>query len=673
MIPGRAGNSTLLRALFASGRNHDALLQHSLEQMPEAALFVAPRTGAVIAVNSRAAALTGWSREELLSRSLAEVVAAPEAEAALAQIHALRPSQTRQLRAVPIRTRSGKSVLLDLRLSSLEAAPNGETLVLVLASSTDERLQSTRETTLRAQSLDSLDELLKLLADPAEESLGTAIELVRAMLGADAAGLYQVTPHHPSLQLWAGEAGPRGFPPSLGPSEAQYVRAPFQWTLNQRPQGFLQQAARGSGWAALLSQPVGGGPSLVGTLCVAYKPGNNPPQLAQNLLAIAAVYVHQLTTQISTQAAHARARDLAVRLNGRLAAVNAQIEEAVLLLTAAGTLEEINGAAARMFGYRSEEVTGLQYEDVLIGGDPRLARDVRACLDVLSGDTAGQNFDSECNLLRRSGEAFPASVRGRALPEGGCMVTLVDLSEVRATALQREHLDQLVFVGQGTQAFAHEVRGPLNNIGVGVQFLATRISADGPLAEKLALIQTECARLSSLMNQMLTWAKPLNPRLEPTSLDDLFQHLLRRFSTKIERCNVRLNYTVEPDCPRAVADARLIEQVFQNLVDNALQAMPAGGHLSISIGPGSRGSSGNVVEARVIDSGPGISDDLRRRVFDPYLTTKPDGTGLGLAICKRLVTIQHGAIGVESYPGSGTIFKVTLPAYAGPADEMDKA
>jgi signal transduction histidine kinase len=149
--------------------------------------------------------------------------------------------------------------------------------------------------------------------------------------------------------------------------------------------------------------------------------------------------------------------------------------------------------------------------------------------------------------------------------------------------------------------------------------------------------------------------------------------LLRRFNAKIERSNVRLNYTIEPDCPRALADARLIEQVLNNLVDNALQAMPAGGHLSLSLGPGSRGPSGSVVEARVADSGPGISDEHRRRLFDPYFTTKPDGTGLGLAICKRLVTIQHGAIGVESYPGSGTIFKVTLPAYTGPADEMDKA
>jgi PAS domain S-box-containing protein len=672
MIPGRTGNSTLLRALFASGRDHDARLQHSLEQMPEAAFLVAPRTGTFLATNSRAAILTGWSRDELLSRSLAEVVAAPEAEAALAQIHAMQPSQTRRLECVPMRGRTGKAVVVDLRLSSLEAAPGGETMVLLLATPADERLQAEREARQQAQSLDSLDGLLKLLAEPSEQALDTAVDLVCAMLGADAAGLYQVAPHHPGLQLRAGATAPGGLPQALGPGEAPYLRGPFQWTMTQRPQGYLQQAARGGGWAALLAHPIGSGPSLVGALCVAYRPGSPPPAQAQRLLSIAAIYVHQLTTQIGTRAAHVRARELAVRLSGKLATINAQIKESVLLLTASGTLEEINSAAARMFGYRSEEVTGLPFEDVLIS-EPGLASRVRACLDDSRREGADPAFDTECNLLRRSGESFPASVRGRVLPEGGCVLTVLDLSQVRDTAAQREHLDQLVFVGQGTQAFAHEVRGPLNNIAMGVQYMATRIPADGPLGEKLALIQAECARLSSLMSNMLAWAKPLNPRLEPTSLDDLFRHLLRRFNTKIEQRNVHLNYTVEPDCPRAVADARLIEQIFVNLVDNALQAMPAGGHLSVSVGLGSRGPSGSVVEARVADSGPGISDEHRRRVFDPYFTTKPDGTGLGLAICKRLVTIQHGAIGVESYPGSGTIFKVTLPAYAGLAEEMDKS
>jgi signal transduction histidine kinase len=296
---------------------------------------------------------------------------------------------------------------------------------------------------------------------------------------------------------------------------------------------------------------------------------------------------------------------------------------------------------------------------------------VQNVLAATDAELFDSNYASESHLLRRSGEDFPARVRLRALPEGGCIVTVRDLSEVRANAVQREHLDQLAFVGQASQSFAHEVRGPLNNIAMGVQYLATRMPADEALSQSFNRIQAECSRLSTLMNDMLAWARPVNPKLEPVALEAIFSRLLHRFSTKIEQRNVRLNYTVEPGCPKAIADARLIEQVFVNLVDNALQAMPAGGHLSITVGPSTRGQAGSVIEAHVADSGPGISEDHRRRIFDPYFTTKPDGTGLGLAICKRLVTVQQGAIGVESFPGSGTIFKVTLPVYAGPTDETD--
>jgi len=667
MIPGRTGNATRLRGLFATGRDHDARLQHSLEQMSEAAFFVAPRTGAIFGINASATVLTGWSRDELLSRSLAEIVAAPEAEAALAEIHSMQPGEMRHLTDVAMRTRAGKPVVVDLRLSSLEAAPGGEILVLLLATPAVERLQAAREATLRLQSLDSLDELLKLLADPSEQSLDTAVSLVCAMLGADAAGLYQVGAHHPTLLL---RGVVPGLPQTLGPSEAQYLRLPFQWNLNQHPQGFLQQAARSGGWGALLAHPVGAGSGVVGALCVAYRPGNQPPAQSQSLLSIAATYVHQLTTEVGTRAAYERARELAVRVNGRLAAVSGQIEEALLLLATTGTLEEINSAAARMFGYRSEEVTGLPIQDVLLG-DPALVQQVRDCLAGPALGNAEAAFELECSLLRRSGDAFPARVRGRVLPEGGAVLTVLDLSELRATAAQREHYDQLAFLGQGMHTFAHDLRAPLNNIAMGVQYLATQIEANGPLAAKLGLIQAECTRLSSLMNDMLAWAKPLNPRLEPLALDELLRHLLQRFNAKIERGNVRLNYTIEPGCPRALADFWLTEQVFSNLVDNALQAMPAGGHLSVSLVRGIRGPTGSVVEARIADSGPGISEENRRRVFDPYFTTKADGTGLGLAICKRLVTIQHGAIGVESYPGSGTIFKVTLPAASEPAEETE--
>ena len=259
--------------------------------------------------------------------------------------------------------------------------------------------------------------------------------------------------------------------------------------------------------------------------------------------------------------------------------------------------------------------------------------------------------------------SFPASVRLQHLPEGGCVLTLRDLSEVRASELRQEHLDQLIYVGQATQAFAHELRNQLNNVAVGVQYLAARLSPDESVQQALGKIQADCKRLTDLMRDMMAWAKPIEPDLRPTDLDTLLNRLLHRWSAKFTRRNVRLNYWAADDCPPVLADARLIEQVFLNLVDNALQAMPAGGHLSVTLRPINRGSRGNFVEARVGDSGPGIPEEARPRIFDPYFTTRPDGTGLGLAICNRCVTLHHGEMGCDSFQGIGTVFTVTLPEH----------
>jgi signal transduction histidine kinase len=132
---------------------------------------------------------------------------------------------------------------------------------------------------------------------------------------------------------------------------------------------------------------------------------------------------------------------------------------------------------------------------------------------------------------------------------------------------------------------------------------------------------------------------------------------------------VRLVYTPEAGTPQVLADPRLIEQVLDNLMDNALQAMPAGGHLSLAVTTLSRGTSGRVVEVCVADTGPGMDEATLLHVFDPYFTTKPGGTGLGLAICKRLVTVMRGAIRADSFPGTGSMFIVTLPEFTEQADD----
>ena len=115
----------------------------------------------------------------------------------------------------------------------------------------------------------------------------------------------------------------------------------------------------------------------------------------------------------------------------------------------------------------------------------------------------------------------------------------------------------------------------------------------------------------------------------------------------------------------ASADPRAMEQVFTNLVSNASEAMSAkGGNLAIRIAPCNNMPSRSQVLVTVSDDGPGIPDDIRERIFEPFLTTKSNGTGLGLAITKRIITAHHGSIQVNSFPG-GTMFEVTLLAYDG--------
>src|SRR3972149_12046124 len=144
-------------------------------------------------------------------------------------------------------------------------------------------------------------------------------------------------------------------------------------------------------------------------------------------------------------------------------------------------------------------------------------------------------------------------------PEGGCIITLRDLSEARANEVRQEHLDQLAYAGQATQSFAHEVRGPLNNIAMGVQYLASRLPADDALQQAIGKIQAECNRLSALMYDMLAWAKPIEPQLEPTGLAALLKRLLNPWSSKILQPNVPVNFTAAP-CPLVSADPRLIQQ-----------------------------------------------------------------------------------------------------------------
>jgi len=633
----------------------DPRFQHLFEQLP-AAFVVLQETGVIVAANVKAAVLTGWAPSDLISRPLTEILMTP-AEDGLGDLSLIHPGSQRQVLGLPLRARSGQPVLVDMRLS---AFVEGDALrVLALATPTEERLAQERAAFQQSRALAALERLLLLFESPREETLDEALHLAREMLGADALGLYQTTASSaPRLSLRYADGVPALFPRTIEPDEASHLMTPFTWTSDQRSEAFLRRGLRAAGWQYFLAHPIGEGQAFLGTLFIAYAPDNPPITQAPGLLALAAQHIHYLITRITLAAHTSSAQELALQLSSRLAAINVQVEEGVVIINAEGTIDEINNAAAQLLGYRSQDITGLLFGDVLVFDDV-LAESVQ---QALRGAHSGV-LAREGNLHRRSGEPFPVRVRLRPLPDCGAVMILGDLSGVRTSEAQQENLDHLSYVGESAKSFAHEVRAPLNNISTGVQYLATKLPPDDAIQQHLSTIQIECQRLASLMNDLLAWAKPLNPQKEPFELAALLQRLVTRWKSKITQHHVRLNVTITEDCPPVLADPRLIERVFVNLIENALQAMPTGGHLSVDLKTVERGLQGRFIETRIFDSGPGIPEENRRRIFEPHFTTKTGGTGLGLAICKRLVTVHHGAIDVESFPGGGTIFIVTLPVY----------
>ncbi|PWH14124.1 MAG: sensor histidine kinase, partial [Anaerolineae bacterium] len=183
-----------------------------------------------------------------------------------------------------------------------------------------------------------------------------------------------------------------------------------------------------------------------------------------------------------------------------------------------------------------------------------------------------------------------------------------------------------------------------------------------PNLELIDRLQTDCNRLTHLMESVLSFARPMEYKFVPTDVGSLLRRLLERWHPRMARLNVQSYFQIEEGTLLALADGRALDQVFTNLVSNALNAMQeTGGSLAVKVEKVSGVGGKQWVSVSISDTGPGIPPEVREKVFEPFYTTNPQGTGLGLAITQRIVIAHKGKITVDSFPG-GTIFTVLLPA-----------
>jgi nitrogen-specific signal transduction histidine kinase len=220
-------------------------------------------------------------------------------------------------------------------------------------------------------------------------------------------------------------------------------------------------------------------------------------------------------------------------------------------------------------------------------------------------------------------------------------------------------------------ALAHEIRNPLGAIRGVAQLLGDELGGTGPFRDHVTVMLAEIDRVNRVMEALLDLGRPLTFTFGFVNLHELLDRVSLLAEPAARAHEVQLVRRYDPSLPPLWADADRLVQVFQNLVQNGIEAMPGGGRLTLTtrlsldtvfggrvdVGAGPR----PLVVVQVTDEGEGIPGGFLDRVFDPFVSTKPRGLGLGLALAHRIVEEHRGALRVQSTPGKGTTFSCYLP------------
>jgi two-component system sensor histidine kinase HydH len=233
-------------------------------------------------------------------------------------------------------------------------------------------------------------------------------------------------------------------------------------------------------------------------------------------------------------------------------------------------------------------------------------------------------------------------------------------AEAFAADLQQQlrRSERLSALGNLAAGVAHEVRNPLSSIKGFATLLLGKAEKEGDADAARMLIQ-EVDRLNRVVSGLLEFARPDTVRLAPTRLASVVEQALRLCASDAASQDIAVRFTPGADLPLVAADADKLAQALLNLFLNAIQAMDRGGALEISSG---RDPATDKILLRIADTGKGIAPEALSSIFDPYVTGRASGTGLGLAIVHRIVEQHGGVLRVESKPGRGSVFCLSLRA-----------
>ncbi len=615
-----------------------------LNQFLEPAFLVNSDTGTILLTNSELLKLTAFSRTELEQESVSVLLADD-------CLQELVPGKTS---VMTVRRRNREAVLMQVYPMILDAAGS---YYFVRLSEAPEKAEVSAKTNDEL-ALDVLKIASFIEGSDFSDVVSQIAEVTCKILQMESVAVYVNDADYPQLRRIAQSTGKFQFPQTVSSTDLIQLALPTDWVPGKRVIADLHRFSRKNNLGYVFSVPFGKGRKQSG-LIVTGTQNYVPDSDISGILEIVSQVIDNLFHNQQLNQVLDEEKNQQIKLISLNEALLNNSKEGILILDKFFDVVTMNIAAEEMLGYANSEVMGRPVDTVIIGPST-LSQALAAASKGIPSHELGNELTH-----RRNGQTFPANLQVIPIIQNGqvegILIFLVDISEHAQIQLRTQQLEQRAFLGELMQVFAHEVRNPINNISLGLQLLVGLHNDNKTSVQIIHNAQTDCTRLIHLMESILSFSKQVESKSESIDITLLLQRLMDRWRPRMMNVNVEAFFQAEPDLPNVRGDRRSLEQVFVNLFTNSVEAMSeTGGTLAIKVGRCVKMTPPSQIEISISDTGPGISDDMRARLFEPFATTKLKGTGLGLAITKQIINAHQGSIQVSSFPG-GTVFHVYLP------------
>jgi PAS domain S-box-containing protein len=349
-----------------------------------------------------------------------------------------------------------------------------------------------------------------------------------------------------------------------------------------------------------------------------------------------------------------------------------QLVSGVIVASPERKITLINHEAQRIIGLKEEQATGKDI-DLL---PKSIFKALETTLDRQSGmrhvdASLSAPGDDKGSTHIRMGSAY---LLGHDQKPMGALLVFTDMTELKTLEEQVRRSDQLSSVGTLAAGMAHEIKNPLVTIKTFTQLLPERYTDADFRNEFASLVADEVSRIDSIVNQLLSFSKPSKPHLVSMPLRATIEKTLKLIHEQLVQKNIKLETRFLADEDLVSGDADLLTQALVNLNLNAIEAIGSDGtitvgttnvihHLFNGHDGSDRAAAVPCIRLHISDSGKGIAQDLLKKIFDPFFTSKSEGTGMGLSVAHGIIQEHHGAIEVESVVGAGATFYIYIPLH----------